>query len=70
MKQKMKKWLSIRTLLFTLLGMLAGYLYYRFVGCVNGTCFISSDPVISMIYMGLLGFLISGLFGKGSCNME
>ena len=69
MKEKLKKWM--RPLLFTLSGVIVGYLYYRFVGCSTGSCAITSDPVNSMIYMGLMGWLLSGVFGKGcsSCNM-
>ena len=69
MKEKLKKWM--RPLLFTLGGVIVGFLYYRFVGCSTGSCAIASDPVNSMIYMGLMGWLLSGVFGKGcsSCNM-
>lgn len=69
MKEKLKKWM--RPLLFTLSGVIVGYLYYRFVGCSTGSCAITSDPVNSMLYMGLMGWLLSGVFGKGcsSCNM-
>ena len=69
MKEKLKKWM--RPLLFTLSGVIVGYLYYRFVGCSTGSCAITSDPVNSMLYMGLMGWLLSCVFGKGcsSCNM-
>lgn len=70
MKKKWKKW--IRPILFTLVGALLGLAYYTFIGCSTGTCFITSNPVISMIYMGLVGWLLSGVFGKecdGGCNM-
>lgn len=64
----MKNWL--RPLLFTLAGVAAGYLYYRYVGCVTGNCSITASPVNSMLYMGLIGFALSGIFGKEcvSCN--
>lgn len=70
MKTKLKKWL--RPVLFTLGGAAAGYLYYRFVGCSSGACAITSSPVLSTLYMGLIGLLLSGVFGKGGngkCNM-
>ena len=70
MKAKLKKW--IRPVLFTLGGALAGLAYYHFVGCVTGTCPITSNPVSSMGYMGLIGWLLSGAFGKGcesGCSM-
>lgn len=65
MKKTLPKWL--RPVLFLLGGMLAGYLYYRFVGCVSGTCPISSNPIRSMLYLGVVGLLLSGVFGKNNC---
>ena len=69
MKKKLKKWM--RPILFTLGGVMVGYLYYRFVGCSTGSCAITSSPVNAMIYMGLIGFLLSVIYGKRrrSCNM-
>lgn len=46
------------TAAFSAAGALAGYLYYFFVGCASGTCVITSNPYISTIYGGVLGFLI------------
>lgn len=60
----------LRPLLFTLGGVAAGFLYYRYVGCVTGSCSITASPVNAMVYMGLMGLVLSGLFGKErkSCN--
>ena len=70
MKSKLKK--LLRPLLFTIGGALAGLGYYYAVGCSTGSCPITSNPIITMIYMGVVGLLLSGLFGKGcdgKCNM-
>ena len=66
---KWKKW--IRPALFTLGGALAGLAYYQWIGCASGSCVITSSPVGSMLYMGLIGWLLSGLFRKerDKCNM-
>ncbi|MCI5484871.1 MAG: hypothetical protein MR426_07415, partial [Clostridiales bacterium] len=64
------KW--IRPALFTLGGALLGLGYYAFVGCSTGSCAITSNPLSSMLYMGLVGWLLSGVIGKecdGGCNM-
>lgn len=41
------------------LGAVAGYLYYRFVGCVTGTCPLTSNPYISTLYGAVLGFVVA-----------
>jgi len=42
-------------------GGIVGFLYYRFVGCRSGACFITSNPYISTIYWALLGGLVANL---------
>lgn len=43
-------------------GGIAGFLYYRFIGCASGACRIASNPYLSTIYWALLGgFLASAL---------
>ena len=57
-----------RTLLWLLpailaiMGAAAGYAYYHYVGCVTGTCPITSKPLNSTLYGALLGFLIGMIF--------
>lgn len=46
-------------------GAVGGYLYYRFIGCVSGTCMISSNPVVSALYGGLIGALIGYVVTPG-----
>ena len=69
MKKILKRWL--RPVLFTLGGMLVGLGYYYLVGCSTGNCAITSSPISSMLYVGLIGWLLSGVFGgcKDKCNM-
>ena len=68
MKARMKTWL--RPALFTLGGALAGLAYYYAVGCSTGSCVITSSPLTSMGYMGLVGWLLSGAAGcrGGRCK--
>ena len=58
--------LLIRKILPPVIGGILGFLYYRFVGCTSGTCPISSNPWISTLYGGLLGYLIGSQFSKTS----
>lgn len=45
-----------------LIGALAGYAYWSYIGCASGTCAITSSPVNSTLYGGLMGLLIANLF--------
>ena len=62
----MKKYLKKRPrpAVFTLGSALAGLGYYALVGCSTGSCAITSSPVNTMLYMGLIGWLLSGIFGS------
>ncbi|WP_421917922.1 DUF6132 family protein [Marinifilum sp.] len=44
-----------------LLGLLGGYLYWRYVGCVSGTCAIKSNWYTMVPYGGLFGILMGGI---------
>lgn len=52
--------------IFALIGAVGGYLYYRLVGCVTGTCAISSDPYISTIYGAVMGILLGIVLSPGN----
>jgi len=70
MSVRLKKW--IRPVLFTLGGVLVGIGYCYLVGCSTASCAITSTPVSSMAYMGLIGWILFGVFGKGcecGCSM-
>jgi len=47
-----------------LTGAVAGYFYYKLIGCSTGSCLITSHPLNSMLYFSLLGILFFGLFKK------
>ena len=53
-----------RDLIGSTLGAVAGFLYWKFVGCSNGTCMITSKPINSTLYGALMGFLVAGIFKK------
>ncbi len=44
-------------------GAIAGYLYYFYVGCASGTC-ITSKPLNSSLYGALMGGLVFNMFVK------
>ncbi len=45
-------------------GAIAGYLYYFYVGCASGTCAITSKPLNSNLYGALIGGLVFNMFVK------
>ena len=58
-----------RELIGITLGALAGFLYWKFVGCSSGTCMITSKPINSTLYGALMGFLVAGIFTKENKNI-
>lgn len=50
------------TIIGAAFGALAGFLYYKFVGCSSGTCAITSKPVNSTLYGALMGGLLFNIF--------
>ncbi len=51
-----RKW--TRSTLFIGIGMILGYSYHVWVGCESGGCLIASNPIVSTIYGGLMGWLL------------
>ncbi len=51
---------------FTLIGAFGGYLYYALVGCniEGGGCAIQSNPYLSMIWGGAMGYLLPDMVLK------
>ncbi len=54
--------MQVHLLVSILIGALAGFGFYRFVGCRGGACPIWANPFASTLYGALLGFVI----GNGS----
>ncbi len=50
--------------LFTLAGVMGGYAYYSLVGCKTGGCAITSSPTMSIIWGGMMGYLLPDFFVK------
>ena len=51
-------WSRIKLFLPVVLGALAGYFYYTFIGC-NGSCAITGSPVNSTLYGSLIGLVLT-----------
>lgn len=47
-----------------ILGAVGGYIYYIEVGCNSGSCAITSNPYLSMLWGAAMGYLVFDLFKK------
>ena len=45
-------------------GAVGGYAYYYFIGCATGTCPLTSNPYISVVFGALIGYLLFDMFKK------
>ena len=51
---------KFKIILFSLIGMCAGLIYYYFIGCnAEGGCPITGNPVNSALYGFVLGLILS-----------
>lgn len=53
---------TLKNFMGLLLGAFGGYLYYHFIGCTSGTCAITSNPYMSILWGGLMGYLVADIF--------
>ena len=62
----MKRWIIASKYWFfgALAGGVAGFIYWKYVGCLTGTCAITSNPLRSTIYFAMMGAFVFGLFKK------
>jgi hypothetical protein len=51
-------------LVFTILGAMGGFLYWKFVGCTSGTCPIRSVWYLSTLWGTAMGYLLGDLSGS------
>ena len=68
----MKTWIGTYKLYLAgaLVGALGGFLYWKFVGCVDGTCAITSSPWKSTAYFAVMGAVFFGLFRKSKPSAQ
>jgi hypothetical protein len=61
MKEFTKK--HLLTIVFVIAGGIAGFLYWKFVGCLSGTCIIKSVWYMSTAYGMGVGWILGSLAG-------
>jgi hypothetical protein len=58
------------TIIGIVLGAIGGYLYYHYIGCMSGTCPITSRPLNSTLYGAMMGGLLLNTFKKEKKDNE
>lgn len=48
----------VKVILGSLLGALGGFAYYYFIGCQYGSCPITSNPYVSILWGMIIGIVI------------
>jgi Family of unknown function (DUF6132) len=51
-------------------GVAGGFFYWQQIGCVSGTCPITSSPVNSSLYGAMMGGLLFSMFKKDKSKQE
>ncbi len=66
--EKLKQVFSFASIAGLLIGIIGGYIYYRYIGCSSGGCAITSIPWLTMLWGAIAGYLIGDLFKKKAKN--
>ena len=61
-KPKIWKKISLLSVAGLVTGAIGGYIYYAQVGCVSGTCAITSNPWMSTAWGAAFGYLVFDMF--------
>jgi hypothetical protein len=66
LSEKFNRWITSRNTLKNiaglLLGALGGFIYYRTIGCNSGSCAITSNPYMSILWGAAIGYLLADVF--------
>lgn len=63
-KERLFAIVPLPALIGLLVGALGGWIYYTEIGCTSGTCAITSNPYMSIIWGALMGYLLGDIFAK------
>jgi len=64
MVQKIKS--SVPEIIGMVLGAIAGFIYFKTVGCATGSCPITSNPWLTIIWGSLIGYLTGSIFNRNN----
>lgn len=63
-KEKFFKIFPPITLIGLVVGAIGGFFYYTEIGCASGTCPLTSNPYMSVLWGAVMGYLIADMFRK------
>jgi hypothetical protein len=68
----MKKWTADYKLYImgAIAGGVAGFLYWKYIGCVTGTCAITSKPINSILYFAFVGAILLSFLKKEKADKK
>jgi hypothetical protein len=64
------KFLTLKSIIGMVVGVVGGYIYYIKVGCNSGSCPITSNPWMTMLWGLLMGYLVGDMFNKEVSKKE
>lgn len=53
---------TLKSIIGLVLGMIGGYIYYVKIGCTSGSCPITSNPYMSVLWGAIMGYLVGDMF--------
>ncbi len=62
--EKKKAKFNFLPVIGAVVGAIGGYIYYIEVGCTSGSCAITSNPYMSMLWGAAIGYLVFDLFKR------
>lgn len=64
MLEELRKFRYTKEVAGIVIGAVAGWCYWKFVGCASGSCPITSSPWNSSVYGAVMGLLSAKMFEK------
>jgi hypothetical protein len=64
MKDRILKFISLTAIIGLVAGAIGGYIYYIKIGCTSGTCPLTSNPYLSILWGAAMGYLVGDMFTK------
>ncbi len=64
LKERLFNFMPLLSFIGLIAGAIGGYIYYIEIGCNSGTCPLTSNPYLSILWGAVIGYLFGDLFKK------